>query len=90
MTPTASRIKIDQATFMRTKVDQTPIMQQTPDRRGLKVDELVLGLITYKKKTVRFVSNCRSFILNEAREAFVICKGRTIDPHGLNIREETY
>ena len=28
--------------------------------------------------------------VRKAREAFLICKGRTIDPHGLNIREETY
>ena len=25
-----------------------------------------------------------------SREAFLIQKGRTIDPNGLNIREETY
>ena len=52
MTPTASRIKIDQAAFMRTKVDQMWIVQQAPDGTGLKVDELVL-VIKYKK-TVRF------------------------------------
>ena len=28
--------------------------------------------------------------IREAREAFSIQKGRTIDPDGLNIREETY
>ena len=28
--------------------------------------------------------------VRKAREAFLICKGRTIDPHGLNIHEETY
>ena len=28
--------------------------------------------------------------VRKAREAFLILKGRTIDPHGLNIREETY
>ena len=28
--------------------------------------------------------------VRKAREAFLISKGRTIDPHGLNIREETY
>ena len=33
--------------------------------------------------------NCSAFT-EKAREAFLICKGRTIDPHGLNIREETY
>ena len=29
-------------------------------------------------------------IIIKAREAFLIQKGRTIDPDGLNIREETY
>ena len=28
--------------------------------------------------------------IRKAREAFLILKGRTIDPNGLNIREETY
>ena len=28
--------------------------------------------------------------IRKAREAFLIQKGRTIDPDGLNIREETY
>ena len=28
--------------------------------------------------------------IRKAREAFFILKGRTIDPNGLNIREETY
>ena len=28
--------------------------------------------------------------IHKAREAFLISKGRTIDPNGLNIREETY
>ena len=28
--------------------------------------------------------------VRKAREAFLISKGRTIDPQGLNIREETY
>ena len=28
--------------------------------------------------------------IRKAREAFLILKGRTIDPEGLNIREETY
>ena len=28
--------------------------------------------------------------IRKAREAFLIKKGRTIDPDGLNIREETY
>ena len=28
--------------------------------------------------------------IHKAREAFLIQKGRTIDPNGLNIREETY
>ena len=28
--------------------------------------------------------------IRKAREAFLIQKGRTIDPNGLNIREETY
>ena len=28
--------------------------------------------------------------INKAREPFLILKGRTIDPYGLNIREETY
>ena len=28
--------------------------------------------------------------IRKAREAFVISKGRTIDPNGLNTREETY
>ena len=28
--------------------------------------------------------------IRKAREAFLISKGRTIEPNGLNIREETY
>ena len=28
--------------------------------------------------------------IRKAREAFLILKSRTVDPHGLNIREETY
>ena len=28
--------------------------------------------------------------VRKSREAFLISKGRTIDLHGLNIREETY
>ena len=28
--------------------------------------------------------------IRKAREAFLIQKGKTIDPDGLNIREETY
>ena len=37
---------------------------------------------------------CEKYFLTEsirnAREAFLILKGRAIDPNGLNIREETY
>ena len=36
----------------------------------------------------KIVSNRDS--IRTAREAFLIQKGRTIDPNGLNIREETY
>ena len=36
----------------------------------------------------KIVSNRDS--IRKAREAFLIQKGRTIDPNGLNIREETY
>ena len=36
----------------------------------------------------KIVSNRDS--IRKAREAFSIQKGRTIDPNGLNIREETY
>ena len=43
LTQTASRIKINQAVSVRTKLDQTWIVKQAPDQRGLKVDELVLG-----------------------------------------------
>ena len=37
----------------------------------------------------RVFSN-RDSIRRKAREAFLILKGRTIDPEGLNIREETF
>ena len=30
------------------------------------------------------------FSIRKAREAYLIQKGKTIDPAGLNIREETY
>ena len=36
----------------------------------------------------KIVSNRDS--IRKAREAFLIQKGRTIDPNGLNIHEETY
>ena len=36
----------------------------------------------------KVVSNRDS--IRKAREAFLMQKGRTIDPNGLNIREETY
>jgi len=36
----------------------------------------------------RIVSNRDS--IRKVREDFLIQKGRTIDPNGLNIREETY
>ena len=36
----------------------------------------------------KVVSNRDS--IRKATEAFLIQKGRTIDPNGLNIREETY
>ena len=37
LTPTISRIKIDQAAFVWMKVDQTWIVQQAPDQGSLKV-----------------------------------------------------
>ena len=50
------------------------------------------AMIIMRKSTHGFpflsVSNRDS--LRKAREAFLIQKGRTIDPNGLNIREETY
>ena len=36
----------------------------------------------------KFLRGCSE--IRKAREAFLIQKGRTIDPDGLNIREETY
>ena len=41
-----------------------------------------------RNSTKKIVSNRDS--IRTAREAFLIQKGRTIDPNGLNIREETY
>ena len=33
---------------------------------------------------------CNRDSIRKAREVFLILKGRTIDPNGLNIRQETY
>jgi len=42
-----------------------------------------------KRKQMETIFSNRDSI-RKAREAFLIQKGRTIDPDGLNIREETY
>ena len=38
----------------------------------------------------RFFNGCNRDSIRKAREAFLIQKGRTIDPDGLNVCEETY
>ena len=50
--------------------------------------DLVLALSQVRRCSLKIFSNRDS--IRKAREAFLILKGRTIDPNGLNVREESY
>ena len=57
--------------------------------------DLLLGLSMVRRCSLnrsfkRRLGETKRDSIRKAREAFLIKKGRTIDPDGLNIREETY
>ena len=51
---------------------------------------LSIAKINIFQQQPRFYSQICIVSIRKAREDFLIQKGRTIDPNGLNIREETY
>ena len=65
----------------------------------IRSQSVLVGMVLWeevrrKRSQALIPSLCGILVYNDeirkAREAFLIQKGRTIDPDGLNIREETY